>query len=186
LEEEMKLKQIGLAVVFVVLATLACDVPTPQPAAPPPTVTPYTPAQMDDPTAEPDTSVEDPTATPEPEPTETPEPEPTTEPQPTNTVEPVSTGPLDFEAPTWVHAWEQLPDGQVNVTLLVPIRGGAPPFTVRHELDSYQTSERDFLLTFPRAGCSGMAFSITVESSDGQSVTHDYWIGVEMQAWCNP
>jgi hypothetical protein len=179
----MKLERIGLAVIIVILATLACDRPTPEPVQPPPTVTPYVPQQVD-PTAEQDTTTEEPAATPEP-PTPTPEPVATAEPQPTATPEPVSTGPLDFPEPRYIHSWEPLPNGQVRVTLLVQISGGAPPFTVRHDIEAFQTSERDYLLVFDRAGCAGMAHTITVESADGQSVSHDYWIGAELQPWCN-
>jgi hypothetical protein len=94
---------------------------------------------------------------------------------------------LNFEPPVWVHAWEEQPDGQIKVVLMIHIEGGAPPFTIEHEHRVVsETSERDAPIEVMRgAGCSPMVYNITVRSSDGQTATEDYWIGIEKQPWCD-
>jgi hypothetical protein len=97
-----------------------------------------------------------------------------------------SEGPLNFEPPVWVHAWEEQPDGQIKVVLMINITGGAPPFTIEHEHHVVsQTSERDAPIEIMRGGCSPMVYNITVKSSDGQTKSHNYWIGTDRQPWCN-
>jgi hypothetical protein len=99
---------------------------------------------------------------------------------PTVTTEaPDSTGPLDFPKPMWLDAWEPAEGGH-NATIVIHISGGAPPFTVRHDTDTFVTEEREFPLVFHSGGCV-IVHSITVESADGQKVTHDYFIRAP---WC--
>jgi hypothetical protein len=92
---------------------------------------------------------------------------------------------LDFKEPTWVHEWTKLPDGKIKVVVKVEITGGAPPFTIKHDGNVVgKTWERLYLVDFVAEGCSGLAHSITVESADGQSVTHDYWLPRAELGWC--
>jgi len=82
--------------------------------------------------------------------------------------------------------WERLPDGNVKVVVKVEITGGAPPFTIKHDGVVVGTTwERLFLVDFLHLGCSGIGHTITVESADGQSVTHDYWLHMDRLDWCN-
>ncbi len=69
------------------------------------------------------------------------------------------------------------------MTILIHITGGAPPFTIHHDVDVFETGERDAPIVF-RHGCGAIVHTITVESADGQSVTHDYWIPEEVLPWC--
>ncbi|MEA3340090.1 MAG: hypothetical protein U9R15_09005 [Chloroflexota bacterium] len=73
------------------------------------------------------------------------------------------------------------------MTLMIHITGGTTPFTVTHEHDvAGLTSERDFPVEFTWAGgCNPILYNITVESTDGQSISKDYWIGTERQPWCD-
>ena len=87
---------------------------------------------------------------------------------------PVSAGPLDFPAPTQVDGWETTETGH-RATIIVHISGGAPPFTVHHDTDVFVTMDRDYSIVFDVGGCA-IIHSITVESADGQRVTHDYYI----------
>ena len=87
---------------------------------------------------------------------------------------PVSAGPLDFPVPTQVDGWESTDTGH-RATIIVHISGGAPPFTVHHDTDVFVTMERDYSIMFDVGGCA-IIHSITVESADGQRVTHDYYI----------
>ena len=89
-------------------------------------------------------------------------------------------GPLDFPAPDHLDHWEPVDDAY-RVTIIVHISGGVAPFMVRHDLETYLTSERDYPLVFTVQGCT-MIHTIAVESSDGQSVSHDYYIEAP---WCN-
>jgi hypothetical protein len=84
-----------------------------------------------------------------------------------------------------VYSWEGQADGSVKIVLKITITGGAPPFTISHggSLDG-QTSEREYFIQFVRQGCAGIPQNITVQSADGQTVSKDYWIGVEQQPWC--
>jgi hypothetical protein len=100
---------------------------------------------------------------------------------PTATAEsPVSAGPLDFPEPTRLDAWEPAEGGH-EVTIILHISGGAPPFTIYHDMDAFTTEERDYPLVFTASGCT-IIHSITVESADGQSVSHDYFI---RSPWCD-
>ena len=77
--------------------------------------------------------------------------------------------------------WQLGEGGQYTVTLVIHIEGGMPPFTVRHDLDTFETEERDYPIVFVAAGCGALVHTITVESADGQSVAHPYWIPAP---WC--
>ena len=123
----------------------------------------------------------EPTATPVPRPTATPMPRPTAtpgrvEPTPTPTSEsPVSEGPLGFPVPTRLDGWTPVEGGH-RAEIYLQISGGAPPFKVYHDATFMgETQERFFNLTFVASGCT-LVHSITVESADGQSVAHDYYI----------
>lgn len=180
---ECKKPQIALillACVVLIIGALACNLPRATPGQNQlPTVTPFIPLAAT-PTSEPS-----PTATAAP-PTETPTPTPTLTPTPTATPKPVSQGPLDFVPPTWVHAWEELPDGGIRIVLKITITGGAPPFTILHGggVDG-QTWEREYYIDFIRYGCASIPQNITVQSADGQRVSKDYWIGLDQQPWCS-
>ena len=100
---------------------------------------------------------------------------------PTATAEsPVSAGPLDFPEPTRLDAWEPAEGGH-EATIILHISGGAPPFTTYHDMDVFVTEKREYPLVFTASGCS-IIHSITVESADGQSVSHDYFI---RSPWCD-
>ena len=60
-------------------------------------------------------------------------------------------------------------------TVVVHISGGAPPFVIHHDTDVFVTDKRDYPIEFHVGGCA-IIHSITVESADWQSVTHDYYI----------
>jgi len=175
-----------IALVSLAVAALACNVPTPTASlGPPPTVTPYVADTLPAETAPAmPTGTQPLPATEIPEATATPSPTP--QPTPTSTPRPVSEGPLDFAPPTWVHSWEAQADGSVKIVLKITITGGAPPFTVSHEHNVVgQTWAREYSLTLFRSGCAGIAYNITVQSADGQTVSKDYWIGIEQQPWCS-
>jgi serine/threonine protein kinase len=87
---------------------------------------------------------------------------------------PPSAGPLDFPKPEKLDGWEPVEGGHL-ATIIVHISGGAPPFTVHHDVDVFVTMERDCPIVFRVGGCS-IIHSITVESADGQSVTRAYYI----------
>jgi len=87
---------------------------------------------------------------------------------------PVSAGPLDFPTPTQLDGWETIEGGH-RATIIVHISGGAPPFVIYHDTDRFVTDQRDYPIKFRVGGCA-IIHSITVESADGQSVTHDYYI----------
>ncbi|MFL7794064.1 MAG: hypothetical protein AB8I69_18125 [Anaerolineae bacterium] len=189
-----------LALVILVASALACNPPTPAPVHS--TVTPYVPATakpQDAPPEEatkepgatevpPPTSEDVPTATDTP-PTDTPSPTlpptpapPTAPPEPTA---PATVGTLNFEPPQFIDSWE--PKGSsYKVVLRVDIVGGVPPFTVSHgPTVQGTTSNRVFYIEFEWGSCkSAMVQSITVESSDGQSIKKDYYIPVERMPWC--
>ena len=111
-----------------------------------------------------------PTATPAPrEPTPTPTPEPQE-----------SAGPLSFPKPTRLDGWTAVEGGK-RAEIHLNISGGAPPFTVYHDITLIgETQERFFNLTFVTNECT-LNHSIRVDSSDGQSVSHSYWIEAP---WC--
>ena len=91
-----------------------------------------------------------------------------------------SAGPLDFPEPTQLDGWEPVQDGY-QATIVVHISGGAPPFTVHHDMDTFVTWEREYALVFVTKGCP-IVHTITVESADGQRVAHDYYI---RPPWCD-
>lgn len=74
-----------------------------------------------------------------------------------------------------------MPDGGFKVTITVRITGGAPPYTIYHDLDVLTTTETNPQIVFTARGCTALVHTITVESADGQSVKHDYWIS---PPWC--
>jgi hypothetical protein len=176
-------KSIVLAVVGVVASSLACNAPTATPSAPTPSVVPDTPTVSPTQASPEATPTPAPPATTEAAATETPAPTdtavpPNTTPRPTP---PASTGPLDFAVPARLDSWRSLPDGKQEATIILHITGGAPPYTVHHDLDVFTTWEADPAIVFEARGCSALVHTIVVESADGQSVTHDYWIAVP---WC--
>jgi hypothetical protein len=87
---------------------------------------------------------------------------------------PASAGPLDFPVPTQLDGWETSDTGH-RATVVVRISGGAPPFVVYHDTDMFITDKRDYPIEFDVGGCA-IVHTITVESADGQSVAHDYYI----------
>lgn len=190
-----------LALAILVASALACNPPTAAPIHS--TVTPYVPATakpQDAPPGEstavpeateapPPTSEDAPAATDAPPPTDTlpPPPPPTAVPPtaPPPTAAPATVGVLDFEPPQYVDSWE--PKGSTNkVVLRIDIVGGVPPFTVSHgPTVQGTTSDRVFYIEFEWGSCkSAMVQSITVQSSDGQTVKKDYFIPVERMPWC--
>jgi hypothetical protein len=84
--------------------------------------------------------------------------------------------------PARLDSWRSLPNGAQEATIILHITGGAPPYTVHHDLDVFTTQEADPAIVFEARGCSALVHTIVVESADGQSVTHDYWIAVP---WCD-
>jgi hypothetical protein len=191
---------IVLGVATLVVSALACNPPgATRPKPPLDTVTPYalaTAQPQDAPTSAPPTDAPSesvptdapsaPTDTPN-APTETPTPPATSTSAPTRTpTPPVSEGPLDFEEPRWVQAWEPRAEGGVLVTVKVQIIGGAPPFMVYLDGGRHgESAAREYLLDFPSAGCGQIVHTITVESADGQSKTDDFWLGGDLLPWCD-
>jgi hypothetical protein len=94
---------------------------------------------------------------------------------------PISSGPLDFEAPTRLDAWDKAAGSSYTATIVIHITGGAPPFGVYHDLDKSVTMMRDFAVEFSAGGCQ-LVHTITVESADGQQVAHEYFIS---SPWCD-
>jgi len=113
-----------------------------------------------------------------PAPTAPPAAGPTPTPVPA-TEAPPSGEPLDFPKPERLDSWETVEGGHEG-TIIVHIIGGVPPFTVRHDVASYTTSERDYTLELVERGCD-IIHNITVESADGQKVSKDYYIRAP---WC--
>jgi len=93
---------------------------------------------------------------------------------------PAGGGPLDFPVPAHLDTWEGV-EGAHRATLTVHISGGVPPFIVHHDLDTFITSERSYILVFTAHGCT-IVHTITVESADGQEVSHGYYIEAP---WCD-
>jgi hypothetical protein len=90
-------------------------------------------------------------------------------------------GPLDFPTPLGLDHWEPIGDGQFKALIVVRISGGVPPFMVYHDLETFLTGLRDYPLEFTTGVCT-LNHSIRVDSTDGQSVSHDYWIDAP---WCD-
>jgi len=177
-----------LAFAGLVGSILACNAPTPTPEAPTSTLMPDasatspsqetlppTPTQWFPPTHTPTSAQPAVTETPS---TPTPTPSPTMTPTPTP---PISTGPLDFARPDQLDSWQSLPDGKYECTIVLQIRGGAPPYTIHHDLDVFTTQQTRPPLVFTAHGCGAIVHTIKVESADGQSAVHDYWIPAP---WC--
>ena len=99
------------------------------------------------------------------------------QPTATPTSEPVeSAGPLDFPVPTYLNGWTPVEEGRHRAEIHLNISGGAPPFKVYHDATLMgETGGRFFNLTFVTGGCT-LVHSITVESADGQQVSHNYYI----------
>jgi outer membrane biosynthesis protein TonB len=182
-----------LACIGLVTGILACNAPTTTPEAPRSDVTPATesPASPDE-TAVPSVTQISPPATPTtttppptvPTPTETPVPTPYPTPsagRPTP-APPASTGPLDFPEPTRLDSYRPLTDGGFEATITLRITGGAPPYIVHHDLDTFTTEAPNPAIVFDAQGCSALVHTIIVESADGQRVQHDYWIP---PPWCD-
>lgn len=188
---------IVIAAISLLASILACNPPEPTgPKPAPDTVTPYVPATarpQDGPSPESSDAPSESAPTDAPAdstdtPTETFTPPPATStPAPTKTpTPPVSEGPLDFEEPRWVHAWERREGGGVWVTVKVKIIGGAPPFAIYFDGGFHdESSVREYLLKFPAEGCGQIVHNITVESADGQSKTDDFWLGGDLLLWCD-
>jgi len=180
--------------VALVLGLVACTAPAPpQPTAvpqlatvvvtsvvtPTPEPTPVVVTATAEPTPAVVTVVVIATDTPVP-PTETPVPStqtPRPQPQPT----PTSSGPLDFCEPTRLDHWQQLPEDEYECTIILQITGGAPPYTILHDLEEFTASETNPAIVFRAQGCIRIVHTITVESADGQTVSHDYAI---IPPWC--
>jgi len=186
---------IYMALSVLAISILACNAPlqpTPTPSPLLPTMTPHilptlppqetlppTPTQWFPPTHTPvpPTPTE---ATPTPIPpsaTNTPL-QPTETPTPTL---PVSTGPLDFTRPERLDRWQLLSDAEYECEIVLEITGGAPPYTVHHDLNAFTTWETSPVLTFTARECGAIVHTIKVESADGQTAIHDYWIP---PPWC--
>lgn len=97
-----------------------------------------------------------------------------------DSAQPGSGAPLEFPMPTGLDGWERVDDAY-RVTIIVHITGGTAPFVVRHDMDSFVTTERAFPLVFTASGCT-IVHTIAVDSSDGQSVSHSYYIN---SPWCD-
>jgi hypothetical protein len=182
-----------LACIGLVAGALACNAPTTTPEAPRSGVTQATesPASPDE-TAAPSATQISPAATPTstlppatvPTPTETPVPSPYPTPsagRPTP-APPASTGPLDFSEPTRLDSYRPLTDGGFEATIILRITGGAVPYIVHHDLDTFTTEAPNPAIVFEAQGCSALVHTIIVESADGQRVEHDYWIP---PPWCD-
>lgn len=180
-----------VAFAALVASILACNAPAFTPQAPSPTAALETPSAVplqETPLSSPTqaTPEETPTTAPPtatPPATETPLP---TEPSTPSTARPtpappVSTGPLDFPEPARLDNWRPLPDGRYEATIILHITGGAPPYTIHHDIDVFTTDQTDPPIVFEAIGCSALIHTIKVESADGQAAQHDYWI---RPPWC--
>jgi hypothetical protein len=75
--------------------------------------------------------------------------------------------------------WQSLPNGEMEATIILHITGGALPYTIYHDAGLVTiTWENEPEIVFQARGSSALVHTITVESADGQSVQHDYWIPV--------
>ena len=72
-------------------------------------------------------------------------------------------------------------DGGRRCLIVVRISGGAPPFTISHDVFQDTTNEREYLLYFVESGCT-IVHTIKVDSADGQTLSHQYWIPAP---WCD-
>ena len=179
-----------LAFLALVASILACNAPervTPVPQSPPPTMTPYVPVTLSPQETVPPPPTEPPLETLLPTPTQwfpptyTPTPDVTRLTVTPILTTPVSTGPLDFLEPETLDHWQHLSDGEYECKIILHITGGAYPYTIHHDLDVFTAWESNPALVFRARGCNGITHNIIVESADGQSVKHDYWIP---PPWC--
>lgn len=192
-----KQRPMYLALILLAASALACNAPTPTTTALPPTVTAYVPATSPPQETPPTETLPPPSESPEATESATAEASPsaTTQPSPAATAAstatptpPPSEGPLDFDPPNWVHSWEALSNDQYRVVTIVHITGGAPPFTIEHDhvvTEDSPTQERDYNLVILTSGCGAIVHNITVKSADGQEASHDYYIGMDPQPWCD-
>ena len=174
-----------MAFIGLLASILACNAPTPTPQ-------PLLPSTTPDAVPPPDTVLPSPTRiSPEPTPTTAPptaattgSPVPTESPPtpPAGRPTPVSTGPLDFAKPASLDNWQPTADGGYEATIILRITGGAPPYVIHHDLDTFIAEETSPEILFEARGCSALVHTIIVESADGQRVTHDYWIPAP---WCD-
>lgn len=160
-----------MATVVVTSVVTATPEPTPTAAAPTVEPTPIVVTATNTPIP--------PTETPVP-PTETPTPSVGT-PRPRPSATPTSAGPLSFPEPMSLDNWQPLADDGFECTIIVRITGGASPYTIYHDLEAFTTSETTPAIVFKAQGCSAIVHTITVESADGQAVSHDYSIP---PPWC--
>jgi outer membrane biosynthesis protein TonB len=161
--------------------------PEPSDTPPPPTDTdtPPPPTSTPTPTATPTetpTSTPTPTETPAETPTYTPTPTETLAPSPTPTETAEAAGPLDFQTPSSLDSWRALDGEAYEATIYVHISGGAPPYTVYHDVASFTTDQTSPAIIFTAQGCNALVHTIKVESDDGQSVSHSYYID---PPWCD-
>ena len=187
-----------LALIGLLAGIMACNAPTtPSEATPPsmtPTAEPATPAQattLPSPTQTspqatptvPESTVAEPTVA---GPTATQTPLPTQPPTPSagrpTPAPPASTGPLDFKEPSRLDSYQPLTNDGFEATIILRITGGAPPYIVHHDLDTFTTEAPNPAIVFEAQGCSALVHTIIVESADGQRAQHDYWIPAP---WCD-
>jgi hypothetical protein len=84
--------------------------------------------------------------------------------------------------PAALNGWRTLDNGEQEASILLHISGGAPPYTIYHDQNLITTTWKTTPeIVFRATGCSALVHAITVQSADGQSVKHDYWIPVP---WC--
>ncbi|MDY6877680.1 MAG: hypothetical protein SWK90_15975 [Chloroflexota bacterium] len=179
-----------LALIGLVASILACNAPeqvTPVPQAPSPTMTPYVPVTLSPQETMPSLPTESPTETLLPTPTQwfpptyTPTPEVTQLAATPTLTTTASTGPLNFSEPKTLDHWHSLSDGEYECKIILHVTGGAYPYTIHHDLDVFTVWEGKPEVVFTARGCSALVHTIIVESADGQSVKHDYWIPAP---WC--
>ncbi len=84
--------------------------------------------------------------------------------------------------PTVLDHWQLLDNGEWEATILLHIKGGAPPYTIHHDQSVTTSWETTPEIVFQARGCGALVHTILVESADGQSVKHDYWIPIP---WCD-
>jgi len=86
-----------------------------------------------------------------------------------------SAGPLDFTEPTQLETWEPV-NGEYKVTIILHIQGGIPSFTIYQDgIEMGVTDSKEYALIFNARG-RNIVHTVTIESADGQSVSHDYFI----------
>jgi hypothetical protein len=77
--------------------------------------------------------------------------------------------------------WQPLGGGEYECTIRVRVTGGTRPYTVHHDSYVFTTWETHPAIVFKARECTGIVHTITVESADGQTVSHDYAI---RPPWC--